>query len=422
VLEYADGRQRDGSPLRPFLLDPDLAAEVTKERVGVLANSLESTRVSAAAAPLTSADTVHGILYADAQKGNLADGDLQLLTALGSVAGLALDSISRWEELHQENARLKENLDLQHAMIGESSAMRRVYDTIAKVARGDATVLILGENGTGKELAAHAIHSNSPRAEKPFVAVNCAALSESLLESELFGHEKGSFTGAIAQKKGKFEVADTGTIFLDEVGELAPSVQARLLRVLQEREFDRVGGTKTIKVNVRVIAATNRDLKAEVKAGTFRQDLYFRLNVVSLTMPPLRDRREDIPLLSNYFVALACAKVHRRVTGISNEARDWLLQYQWPGNVRELQNAIERAVVMGATDAIIPGDLPESILEGDAPTQVNVGKYHEIVNDAKRNAIRRALEQAGGVQTEAAKILGIHPVYLNRMIRTMKLK
>ena len=228
--------------------------------------------------------------------------------------------------------------------------MRSLYRQIGRVAPSDSTVLITGESGTGKELVARAIHSNSPRAERPFVAINCAAITETLLESELFGHERGAFTGAIAQKKGRLETADGGTVLLDEIGELSPALQAKLLRVLQEREFERVGGTRSIAVDFRLVAATNRDLEQAIAAGTFRRDLYYRLNVVSLAVPPLRERPEDIPLLANHFARRHAANMKRRVTGVSPEALACLMAYDWPGNVRELENAIERAVVLGSTD------------------------------------------------------------------------
>src|SRR5215203_5864335 len=250
-------------------------------------------------------------------------------------------------------------------MVGESAAMQRVYHFISKVAPTDATVLINGESGTGKELAARALHRNSKRAQKPFMAVNCAALNEALLESELFGHEKGSFTGAFAQKKGRLEIADRGTVFLDEIGELTPQLQVKLLRVLQEREFERVGGTVTIKVDLRVIAATNKNLEEAIETGQFRQDLYYRLNVVSLEMPALRERRDDIMLLANYFADKYGARCNRKLRGVSPEARNCLTAYDWPGNVRELENTIERAIVLGTTDLVLAEDLPEALLERD---------------------------------------------------------
>jgi Nif-specific regulatory protein len=300
--------------------------------------------------------------------------------------------------------------------------MREVYQFISRVATKDSTVLICGESGTGKELVARDIHRNSPRAQRSFVAINCAAITETLLESEMFGHEKGAFTGAVSQKKGKLETGEGGTIFLDEVGELAAPLQAKLLRVLQEREVERVGGTRPIKLDIRLIAATNRDLKEASRAGTFRQDLYYRLNVVSLRMPALRERREDIPLLANFFAARYSEKVKRRVAGVSPKARACLMRYDWPGNVRELENAIERAVVLGSAEMILPEDLPDSVLEEATPAGEPVTALHDGVRETKKALIERAIEQAGGNYTEAARILGVHPNHLFRLIRTLNLK
>jgi Nif-specific regulatory protein len=307
-------------------------------------------------------------------------------------------------------------------MVGESQAMRDVLQFISKVAPTDSTVLLAGESGTGKELVARAIHQNSKRADKPFMAVNCAALAESLLESELFGHEKGSFTGALALKKGRLEIADGGTVFLDEIGDLSLALQVKLLRVLQERDFERVGGTRTLKVDIRLITATNKNLEDAVAAGTFRQDLYYRLNVVGLQVPPLRERQEDIPLLANYFAAKYAEKCNRRITGISAEAQARLLGYDWPGNVRELENAVERAVVLGSTDRILLEDLPESVLESEPAATAPGTKYHEAVAQTKKQIILNAMQQAKGSYTEAAKLLGVHPNYLHRLIRNLNLK
>jgi Nif-specific regulatory protein len=271
-------------------------------------------------------------------------------------------------------------------------------------------------------LVARAIHRGSSRAAKPCVAINCAALAESLLESELFGHEKGAFTGAIAQKKGKLEVAEGGTVFLDEIGELAPLLQAKLLRVLQEREFERVGGTRTIKLDVRLITATNRDLEGEVKKGTFREDLFYRLNVVSLRMPPLRERREDIALLASYFASKYAKRANRAVLGISPQARTCLTNYDWPGNVRELENAIERAVVLGSSELILPEDLPESVLDRATPADVTMTAFHDSIRESKKQLILSAFDQAGGNYTEAARLLGLHPNYLHRLIRNLNIK
>jgi Nif-specific regulatory protein len=326
------------------------------------------------------------------------------------------------EWLEGENRRLQEEIYIEHDMVGESSRMRDVYQFVSKVAIADSNVLIRGESGTGKELVARAIHRNSKRGNRPFVAINCAALTESLLESELFGHERGAFTGAITQKKGKIEIADGGTLFLDEIGELALPLQAKLLRVLQEREFDRVGGTRPIKVDIRLIAASNRNLDEAVRQNLFRQDLYFRLNVVSVTLPPLRDRREDISLLATYFIQKYSRESKRPVAGISRQALALLMQYDWPGNVRELQNALERAVVLGSSDHIRPEDLPESLVETNQPERAGVVGYHDSVNSVKRQVIIKAIEQAGGNFVEAAKLLDLHPNYLHRLVRNMGLR
>ena len=327
------------------------------------------------------------------------------------------------ERLELENRRLQAASHVDHDMVGDSPAIRGVYQFIAKVAPTESTVLIDGESGTGKELVARAVHRNSRRAAKPFVAINCAAITETLLESEMFGHEKGSFTGAVAQKRGKLEVADGGTIFLDEIGEMSPGLQAKLLRVLQEREFERVGGTRTVRADLRVVAATNRDLAEQARQGAFRQDLYYRLNVVKVTLPPLRDRRRDIPLLAQYFIQKFARRASRPVAGLSPAARDLLLRYDWPGNVRELENAIERAIVMGSTEFILPEDLPETLFE-EAPPQPGtpLTLFHETVNEAKKQVILRAFDQAGGNYTDAARLLGLHPNYLHRLIRNLDLK
>jgi Nif-specific regulatory protein len=307
-------------------------------------------------------------------------------------------------------------------MVGDSPPMREVYRFVSKAAPADSTVLIHGESGTGKELVAHAIHRNSPRAAMPFLAINCAALTETLLESELFGHEKGAFTGAFAQKRGKLELADRGTVFLDEVGEMPLACQAMLLRLLQEREFTRVGGTRQIRTDIRLIAATNRDLEAAVEHGAFRRDLYYRLNVVSVTLPPLRDRRVDIAPLAGYFIAKHGKRAGRKVAGISREAIAFLEAHDWPGNVRELENAIERAVVLGSTDFILAEDLPETVREGVPQRTGPIGGYYDSIRNEKMRVIRAALDRAAGSFTEAAKLLGIDPNYLHRLVRNLNLR
>jgi transcriptional regulator with GAF, ATPase, and Fis domain len=374
--------------------------------------------------PLIMLDRPLGVIYLDTREPDVDfDKDhLQLVTAIAAISAVAIENARHIEWLVSENKRLIADFDIEHNLVGESEAVREVLQFISKVAPTDSTVLLFGESGTGKELAARAIHQNSKRASKPFMAVNCAALAESLLESELFGHEKGSFTGALAQKKGRLEVAEGGTVFLDEIGELSPALQVKLLRVLQEREFERVGGTKPIKLDIRVITATNRNLEEAVSQGAFRQDLYYRLNVVSLEMPPLRKRPEDIPLLSNYFAAKYGKKCNRRVMGIAPQAQARLVGYDWPGNVRELENAIERAVVLGTTERILPEDLPESILESASIVSEPATKFHEAVIQTKKQIILSAMAQANGSFTEAAKILGVHPNYLHRLIRNLNLK
>jgi transcriptional regulator with PAS, ATPase and Fis domain len=306
-----------------------------------------------------------------------------------------------------------------HDLIGESEPMRDIYRRIGRAAPTDSTVLIQGESGTGKELVARAIHANSERARGPFVAINCAALPEGLMESELFGHEKGAFTGAIGQKRGRIELGDGGTIFFDEIGELPLPLQAKLLRVLQERTIERVGGARSVPVNIRVVAATNRDLSLAAKDGSFRQDLFYRLNVVNLEVPPLRERQDDLPLLITYFVRKHAARSRRKVRGVTREARARLIAYGWPGNVRELENAIERALVLGSGEWVEAEDLPEYLLEGPPTSKREDDGYHVAVSDAKRRVIRDALQRAGGNVAKAARQLGLQPTYLHRLIRNL---
>jgi Nif-specific regulatory protein len=374
------------------------------------------------AAPLLSGETALGLAWlCGSASRRFLDSDFHLITAAAGIMALAIENARRVESLENENRRLRSEINPEHSMVGEGPQMQKVFRFIAKVAPGNSTVLIRGESGTGKELVARAIHRSSPRAEGPFQAINCAALAETLLESELFGYEKGAFTGAAAQRKGRLEAADGGTLFLDEVGELAPALQAKLLRVLQEHEFERVGGTKPIRVDIRLVAATNRDLEAAIREGAFRRDLYYRLNVVSVELPPLRERHDDIPVLAAWFAEKYSRAASRRVNGISKEARACLLSYSWPGNVRELENAMERAVVLGSTDVIMPDDLPEAVLEGGGSGELP-GAYHATIRQTKKRLIQDALEKAGGNFTEAARLLGMHPNYLHRLVTNLQMR
>jgi transcriptional regulator with GAF, ATPase, and Fis domain len=419
-----------------FPLSRTVTERVLREGVTILCNDTAADEPLSAAAslaaaqvrallctPLTVFDDTLGVIYLESgDPSAFNEYHLQLLTAIGGIAAVAIENAQRSEHMESEGRRLSEEINLTHRMVGGGERMRELYKFIAKVAPSYSTVLIRGESGTGKELAARAIHANSARAEGPFVAINCATLSESLIESELFGHERGAFTGAVAEKKGKLEVAAGGTLFLDEVGELAPALQAKLLRVLQEREFERVGGTRTIKADIRVIAATNKDLEAATRDGSFRQDLYYRLNVISFTMPPLRERREDIPLLAAYFAAECCKRAKKKAMRVSTEARSYLISYDWPGNVRELENAIERAVILGSTDLILPEDLPDTVIDAVTSAGAPAAKFYDVLRDTKKRMILNALEHAKGNYTEAARLLGVHPNNLHRLVRNMGLR
>jgi transcriptional regulator with GAF, ATPase, and Fis domain len=428
-------------PPEPFPISRTLVERVMAERSAVLANdvfqsggpwrgvgSVTSARIqSLMAVPLAAPEGILGTLYADTlQPGVTFDArHVEVLAAAASIAGSALADVRRLERLRAQNRRLEESFHT--AMVGDAPVMREVARRLARVAPTASTVLLRGESGTGKEMAARALHRGSPRSGRAFVAINCATLSETLLESELFGHEKGAFTGAVARKAGKIEAADGGTLFLDEVGELPLALQAKLLRVLQEREYERVGGSRPLRADVRLIAATNRDLERAIREGTFREDLFYRLNVISITLPPLRERREDVPRLALHFAALSSRAVGRPVDGFTPEARACLLRYDWPGNVRELANAVERAVVLGDGKLIRPEDLPESLLETGATERGGrgpgpVGAYHESVNGFKKQLILDAVAAADGNVAEAAARLGLNPTYLHRLIRNFGLK
>jgi transcriptional regulator with GAF, ATPase, and Fis domain len=409
---------------------------VLRERAGLVVTDVRRDQTLQAAAtgketqpgsllcvPMVVGERVLGVIYLDSQTPTVQfdRNHLQVMQAVAHIAALALENLNHWEKLKQENQTLKAEISLKHDMVGSSPKIREVFEFVRRVAPTDATVLIEGESGTGKELVARAIHRNSERGERPFMAINCAAITESLLESELFGHEKGAFTGAVSQKKGKVEVAEGGTLFLDEISELAPGLQAKLLRVLQEREFERVGGTRAIPLDIRLVAATNKNLSRAVEAGEFRKDLFYRLNVVRVTMPPLRERREDISELASHFIEKTGRKSKAHARAIAPEALECLKNYDWPGNVRELENAIERALVLGLGDKIGVEDLPEGIIEVGAPLSAVTG-YHGALKEVKKQLIQKALLEAAGSYLEAAKALGLHPNSLLRLMRNLNVK
>jgi len=344
----------------------------------------------------------------------------ELLLLIGKVSERIL--------LQRENKELKERLQEKYRfdqIVYASGKMEEVMNLTGRVAKSEATVLIRGESGTGKELIANAVHYSSPRAARPFVKVNCTALPENLLESELFGHERGAFTGAIQRRIGRFEQAHTGSIFLDEIGDLSPSLQTKLLRFLQEREFERLGNNQTIKADVRVMAATSRDLEEGLRRGTFREDLYYRLNVITIFLPALKERREDIPLLIDHFLQKYAEKNRKPVPNISKEARDLLLKYNYPGNVRELENIIERSVVISRDDIITTRDLPFQVREGLKEDDLGLERRSQSLNDVlsgmERDLITKALDEHGGIQSKAARSLGISERVLRYKMRKYRL-
>jgi Nif-specific regulatory protein len=342
----------------------------------------------------------------------LLDEDMRVLSIIASMVAndvrIRREIALRKQKLEDENLRLRHELEDRFRpenIIGNSNAMRDVYRQIHQVAASDTTVLIRGESGTGKELVAHAIHYLSPRADKPFVRVNCAALNENLLESELFGHEKGAFTGAIQSRKGRIEEAECGTLFLDEIGDFSPVTQVKLLRVLQERQFERVGSNRTLKNNARIIVATNRDLEKAMDAGTFRQDFYYRVNVFPIFLPHLRDRKDDILLLADYFVEQYSSKMDKDVRRISTPAINMMVAYHWPGNVRELENCIERAVLLSADGVIHGHHLPPTLQTSDASDTIGIGSLQEKVNLFERDIIVDALKRCNGNLAATARDL-----------------
>ncbi len=410
---------------QPIAIERPVVLRAIWERSAVFTNAASDsgTGKNVLCLPLVAMESTLGVIYLTSpdHAPPFREDHVHFLDSVSRIAAVTIENVLALDALRSENRRLQDELNPTRRLVGESRQIHQVEEFISRVAQSDSTVLIRGESGTGKEVVARGIHQNSPRRDRPFIAINCAAIPEALLESELFGHEKGAFTGAVGMRKGKLETAADGTLFLDEIGELAPAMQAKLLRVLQQREFDRVGGIHPVPFKARVLAATNKNLEQAIKSGEFRQDLYYRLNVVSVTVPPLREHRDDIPLLALYFAANYAEKNHRSFTGISSEARALLIGYSWPGNVRELENAIEHAIVLGLTREILPEDLPVGILE-EQSAGVAGARYYEVLNETKKELIRSALRESGGNVPDAAKSLGIHPKYLHRLVRNLNLR
>ncbi len=374
-------------------------------------------------APVSADGRVLGLLhlYSTGERGRLSPDDLEFTLAAARQLGVVWQSLLRQSGLTVEVEVLKEQLHLESELIGGSGPLKAIEKQIARVAETKTTVLIRGESGVGKELVARALHFNSPRKDRPFVCLNCAALTESLLESELFGHEKGAFTGATERMRGKFESADQGTIFLDEIGEMAPNTQAKLLRVLEGQPFERVGGNVPIRVDVRVVAATNRPLEDGVRDGTFRRDLYFRLQVVQIDVPPLRDRADDVPVLADHFLKRFTRETGRKIKGFTPAAVKKLQAYHWPGNVRELRNAIERAVALATATTLDEADIWLSPLEREGGGAA--AKFEPLsLEEVERRHIGRTLEHTAWNKSKAAELLGIERSTLDRKIKAYELK
>lgn len=354
--------------------------------------------------------------------GAILETEMEPLSEFADLAAQAIGSAQKFEDVRRQNAGLRKELSEKHQIMGKSHALEKVINDAIKVSKSKASALIQGESGTGKELLARLIHQGGPRKDKPLIVLNCAALPEALLEDELFGHEKGSFTGAIGRKIGKFELAHEGTIFLDEIGEMHIGMQAKLLRVLQEGVFYRVGGNIPISVDVRVLSATNKNLEEEVSEGRFREDLYYRLNVVQINLPSLRERVEDIPVLAEHFLNLFKEETGMSQLKMSKEALDKMIEYDWPGNIRELRNAIERAVVMGNGHTIMPQDLPIKSVKPTYPgLQVGL-TLDEALNQFKKEFITINLKHTDGNRSKAAKIMDIQRTYLSRLISKYELR
>jgi Nif-specific regulatory protein len=400
--------------------EPLLIPDVTRDRRWhrQISDSIGFDTRSIACAPLKVNGGIIGVLEIidKAGGGVIRAEDMSMLAVFAELAAMAIANARRIERDRKTLREMQDELELKYEIVGESRAMRQVISDALKVANAKTSTLIVGESGTGKELMARLIHRAGSRRNAPMVVLNCAALPESLLEDELFGHEKGAFTGAVGRKIGKFELADGGTIFLDEIGEMNPAMQAKLLRILQEGVFYRLGGNESIPVDVRVIAATNRDIEQEVAEGRFREDLYYRLNVVQIRMPPLRERREDIPLLAEHFLGMFKQERGRPHLRLSNAALDRMLTYDWPGNIREMKNAIERATVMGSNAEIQPEDLPAFSQKAEG-TGVPTGcSLKEATERFKRELIASSLRAYGGNRSLAARSLQIQRTYLSRLI------
>jgi len=378
-----------------------------------------SEMLSYVAVPMVVEDEVIGVLAANLTKQTLMNFEqaIQILTIASSLFGQSINSHMIVEREKERLNELKQYYKMEWDakvhnfgdFVGNSPKMKQVFQIVERIAQSNVTILVRGETGTGKELVAAAVHKRSKRADEPFVKLNCAAISDTLLESELFGHEKGAFTDAKEMRKGRFELADGGTLFLDEIGDISASAQVKLLRVLQEREFERVGGSKTVKVNVRLVAATNRNLEEMVKDGEFREDLYYRLNVIPINLPPLRERGEDIRLLVNFFLERS-VKNHKKLVTISDEAMDILMQYPWPGNVRELENTIERIVLMGSEEGVSASDMQlllPALKQQEKNKTLSNAPMEGTLEDIEKEAIIQALDQCDGNSKEAAEILGI---------------
>ena len=389
-----------------------------------IAQKIGFPTTSILAVPMRVKDSLVGVIEIINKRGGkkFTEEDLQWLEIFSTQAAIAVQNARSFQKVRNELSMLQDKVQTGqgwHTFIGESRVIKERLDIARKAAETDSSVLLLGESGVGKELFAEQIHLASPRSHGPFIRVNCAAIPEALLESELFGHEKGAFTDAVADRRGRFELADEGTLFLDEIADMALPLQAKLLRVLQSKSFERVGSSESTQVNVRIIAATNKNLERLVAAGQFRTDLFYRLNVLPVQIPPLRERREDIPVLAEFFLKKHSRETKKQITGFSDEAMALLLSYGWPGNVRELENAVERAVVFAREDIIRPDSL--TLASGSVPGDEAFSEktLHEALNIFKKHFITKALESNGWHQTRTAKTLAIQRSYLSKLVKEL---